>query len=149
MGQSCSRRAGQGAGLRDDSSARSKIQTDGSRIGHSDHPEQGECHTSVNHHVNEYKRLGSSNVRALPGIAERTIPRIQSGPGTALRSEPDAMENAKSFESGDKRQTDKRQTKKPYTKPSFRYERVFETSALSCGKVYPHQSACHAARKAS
>jgi len=25
--------------------------------------------------------------------------------------------------------------KKPYSKPAFRFERVFETSALSCGKV--------------
>jgi|HubBroStandDraft_3_1064219.scaffolds.fasta_scaffold199869_1 hypothetical protein len=25
--------------------------------------------------------------------------------------------------------------KKPYVKPAFRYERVFVTSALSCGKV--------------
>jgi hypothetical protein len=26
-------------------------------------------------------------------------------------------------------------TRKPYEKPSFRYERVFVTSALSCGKT--------------
>jgi hypothetical protein len=26
-------------------------------------------------------------------------------------------------------------TKKPYEKPSFRYEQVFVTTALSCGKV--------------
>ena len=25
--------------------------------------------------------------------------------------------------------------KKPYVKPAFRYERVFETQALSCGKI--------------
>jgi hypothetical protein len=25
--------------------------------------------------------------------------------------------------------------KKPYQKPAFRYERVFETQALSCGKI--------------
>jgi hypothetical protein len=25
--------------------------------------------------------------------------------------------------------------KKPYVKPSFRYEKVFETTALSCGKT--------------
>ena len=29
--------------------------------------------------------------------------------------------------------------KKPYQKPEFRYERVFETMALSCGKVEPHR----------
>ena len=26
-------------------------------------------------------------------------------------------------------------SKKPYQKPSFRFERVFETMALSCGKL--------------
>jgi hypothetical protein len=33
--------------------------------------------------------------------------------------------------------------KKPYCKPSFRYERVFETRALSCGKVSRLQQSCH------
>lgn len=32
--------------------------------------------------------------------------------------------------------------KKPYRKPSFRRERVFETMALTCGKVDPSQSQC-------
>ena len=27
------------------------------------------------------------------------------------------------------------ENKKPYEKPEFRYERVFETMALACGKV--------------
>lgn len=31
--------------------------------------------------------------------------------------------------------------KKPYTKPAFRFERVFETSALSCSKN-AQSSAC-------
>lgn len=35
-------------------------------------------------------------------------------------------------------------TKKPYEKPSFRYEKVFVTTALSCGKVNPTQSGCGA-----
>jgi len=39
--------------------------------------------------------------------------------------------------------------KKPYQKPSFRYERVFETSALSCGKVQASQSGCMLNRKVS
>jgi hypothetical protein len=39
--------------------------------------------------------------------------------------------------------------KKPYHKPEVRFERVFETMALACGKVQTTQSACHAARKAS
>jgi len=32
--------------------------------------------------------------------------------------------------------------KKPYDKPKFRYERVFETRALSCGKVQVTQQQC-------
>jgi hypothetical protein len=43
----------------------------------------------------------------------------------------------------------KRAARKPYQKPAVRYERVFETSALSCGKVQTTQSGCHQNRKAS
>ena len=32
--------------------------------------------------------------------------------------------------------------KKPYTKPGFRFERVFETSALACSKTPVTGSAC-------
>ena len=32
--------------------------------------------------------------------------------------------------------------KKPYEKPSFRFEEVFVTTALSCGKVNPTQGSC-------
>jgi hypothetical protein len=39
--------------------------------------------------------------------------------------------------------------RKPYQKPSFRFERVFETMALSCGKVDPTQKHCHYNRKVS
>jgi len=39
--------------------------------------------------------------------------------------------------------------KKPYQKPSFRYEKVFETMALSCGKVHPTQFQCRFNRKNS
>ena len=39
--------------------------------------------------------------------------------------------------------------KTPYQKPAFRYESVFETSALSCGKVQSTQSGCHFNRKVS
>jgi hypothetical protein len=39
--------------------------------------------------------------------------------------------------------------KKPYTTPSFRYESVFETSALSCGKMQGTQGACNLNRKVS
>jgi len=32
--------------------------------------------------------------------------------------------------------------KKPYQAPAFRFERVFEVSALSCGKVSSTQDSC-------
>jgi hypothetical protein len=37
-------------------------------------------------------------------------------------------------------------TRKPYEKPSFRYERVFVTSALSCGKTSPVSSSCSSSK---
>jgi hypothetical protein len=40
--------------------------------------------------------------------------------------------------------------KKPYTKPSFQFERVFETQALSCGKIHGGtQQQCRTNRKTS
>ncbi len=39
--------------------------------------------------------------------------------------------------------------KKPYEKPRVRFERVFETMAMSCGKVQGTQASCHHNRKAS
>jgi len=39
--------------------------------------------------------------------------------------------------------------KKPYEKPRVRFERVFETMAMSCGKVQATQGSCHGSRKAS
>jgi hypothetical protein len=39
--------------------------------------------------------------------------------------------------------------RRPYQKPAFRFERVFETMALSCGKVSPTQGGCVHNRQAS
>jgi hypothetical protein len=39
--------------------------------------------------------------------------------------------------------------KRPYHKPAFRCERVFETMALTCGKVSPTQGACQSNNKNS
>jgi hypothetical protein len=39
--------------------------------------------------------------------------------------------------------------KKPYQKPEFRFERVFETMALSCGKTSPTEFQCRFNRKSS
>ena len=46
-------------------------------------------------------------------------------------------------------QENRAEGKKPYDKPAFRSERVFETMALSCGKVSHTQGGCHANRKNS
>lgn len=37
----------------------------------------------------------------------------------------------------------------PYMKPAFRHESVFETSALTCGKVQSTQGTCRSNRKNS
>jgi hypothetical protein len=39
--------------------------------------------------------------------------------------------------------------KKPYEKPGFRYEQVFVTSALSCGKITTTSASCHSNLSAS
>jgi hypothetical protein len=40
-------------------------------------------------------------------------------------------------------------TKKPYEKPFFRYEKVFVTTALSCGKLANSGFSCNTNPKAS
>ena len=42
-----------------------------------------------------------------------------------------------------------RTAKKPYCKPEFRFERVFETRALACGKVSTTQGQCAHNQKSS
>jgi hypothetical protein len=39
--------------------------------------------------------------------------------------------------------------KKPYVKPSYKFERAFETMALSCGKISITQAQCKFNRKSS
>jgi len=41
------------------------------------------------------------------------------------------------------------QAKKPYVKPSYQFERAFETMALSCGKINATQPQCKFNRKSS
>jgi hypothetical protein len=48
----------------------------------------------------------------------------------------------------DERGQAKQVAKKAYTKPAFRFERVFETQALSCGKI-SHSTICSLHRKSS
>ena len=40
-------------------------------------------------------------------------------------------------------------SKLPYEKPEFRHEGVFETMALSCGKISGTQGACNSVKKLS
>jgi hypothetical protein len=42
-----------------------------------------------------------------------------------------------------------RAAKKPYVKPSYEFERAFETMALSCGKINTTQFQCKFNRKNS
>jgi len=46
-------------------------------------------------------------------------------------------------------QIQEQKIKKPYTKPAFRFEQVFVTTALSCGKVDRTQALCGLNPKAS
>jgi hypothetical protein len=39
--------------------------------------------------------------------------------------------------------------RKPYRKPAVRHEQVFETRALTCGKIQTTQFGCHQNRRAS
>jgi hypothetical protein len=39
--------------------------------------------------------------------------------------------------------------RKPYQKPAFRFERVFETQALTCGKTHMQGGTCHLNHKTS
>jgi hypothetical protein len=39
--------------------------------------------------------------------------------------------------------------RKPYRKPEFRFELVFETMALACGKISPTQGHCRFRRRSS
>jgi hypothetical protein len=56
------------------------------------------------------------------------------------------MNKTKTDSSGEQRETG---GKKPYKAPSFRFEPVFEVSALACGKVFSAQLPCHSSRKVS
>jgi hypothetical protein len=72
--------------------------------------------------------------------------RDKGAPAVALESDkPSATEkyvNAKDGVSPQNR-------KKPYGKPTFRFERVFETMALSCGKRSPVEGICRFNRRNS
>ena len=47
------------------------------------------------------------------------------------------------------RSTPAKGKKKPYQKPSFKFEKVFETMALACGKISATQQNCKTVKKNS
>jgi hypothetical protein len=59
------------------------------------------------------------------------------------------MANGNPIDHEEERSTPQKQVKKTYAKPAFRFERVFETQALSCGKVASHGTACKLNPKSS
>jgi hypothetical protein len=59
------------------------------------------------------------------------------------------MDNGIPVTQAEKRRTDEKGLKKPYLKPAFRFERVFETQALACGKAVVTQKHCAFNRKTS
>lgn len=81
--------------------------------------------TCVVHFVNSYPNWGT---RQLPQLAKTTMTDTQTP--SKKPHQPDQPGNAI-------------KGKKQYQKPAFRFERVFETQALSCGKIAPAQGTCH------
>jgi hypothetical protein len=67
-----------------------------------------------------------------------------------MKEESQMSESWESKEYAEKKSVSetKRVVRKPYQKPSFRYEKVFEVMALSCGKTVV-QGNCHFSRKTS
>lgn len=59
------------------------------------------------------------------------------------------MANGNPLGPEEKRLIQKKLSKRPYTKPAFRFERVLETQALSCGKIIGFAGNCVHHRKAS
>lgn len=49
----------------------------------------------------------------------------------------------------DKKPESQPRGKKPYMKPDFRFEKVFETLALTCGKLQHEGGLCRSIRKRS
>ena len=73
-------------------------------------------------------------------------------PGHALPSCRDTMMKEKSETPVERKSDDSKgqsPPKKPYRKPEFRFEQVFETAALACGKTPATPLLCKGNRKRS
>lgn len=55
----------------------------------------------------------------------------------------------KNNSSGEQTQEPKTTAKKAYTPPVFRFDKVFEVTALSCGKLHATEHNCRISRKTS
>jgi hypothetical protein len=59
------------------------------------------------------------------------------------------MTESRENERGEAPPQTQQKRKRPYHKPAVRYEKVFETRALTCGKVQTTQGSCAHNRKTS
>jgi hypothetical protein len=95
------------------------------------------------------KRGNKSQVKLLASVEESL--RGHEGDATA-DNEPSEMVLADIEDEAVPHQLfakDLEKIKKSYERPAFRYEQVFVTSALSCGKVNSSQGQCNLNRKVS
>jgi len=59
------------------------------------------------------------------------------------------MSNSPDFHRIPPKESQDAAVRKPYRKPALRLERLFETKALQCGKVFSDEDACNYNRNAS
>lgn len=59
------------------------------------------------------------------------------------------MEKVRPVESQNQGEANQPRRMKHYKQPAFQFERVFETQALSCGKIHSHGTACKLNPKSS
>ena len=74
---------------------------------------------------------------------------LQGATETRLRYREVRMKAAEQEKPSSQKANGARAIKRPYVKPDVRHEKVFETMALSCGKIGPTESGCHANHRTS
>lgn len=76
--------------------------------------------------------------------------QVSSSSGAALESECDVLHSGSTSGCDEAARAEVPvQQKRLYRKPSYRYERIFETMALACSKIHPTQFECRFNRKNS
>ena len=81
--------------------------------------------------------LSYPSIKEWCGVAAAGLPIFGSGAARNAMADQDGKTNEINANESP------RMAKKPYQEPAFRHEKVFETMALSCGKVQTTQSGCH------